>query len=334
MNDLIIVKLNKCKALLAECHSPGDAKKIADLAEAARVYAKRVNAGIEVVNKAAEYKIRAERRLGEILQGTERNKGGRPEITGSTEELVIDELPTLNDIGITKKLSSRAQRVAGIPEEIFEDKLKEVKKEGRELNTTTFLNLAYREIKHSDLQDIPLPTNKYRVIYADPPWQYSNSGPIGDTDHYGRIERHYSSMSIKELCDMPIKELIDDNAVLFLWVTSPMLEECFDIIKAWGFKYKTSFIWDKIKHNFGHYNSVRHEFLLVATRGSCTPDSRELHDSVVSIEKSNKHSEKPAYFREMIEHMYKGKRIELFARGEIIGSAWDIWGNESGRTER
>jgi len=86
-------------------------------------------------------------------------------------------------------------------------------------------------------------------------------------------------------------------------------------------------VWDKIKHNFGHYNSVRHEFLLVCTRGSCTPDAKKLFDSVLTIERSGKHSEKPQEFREIIETLYThGKRIELFARAAADG--WESYGNE------
>ena len=175
----------------------------------------------------------------------------------------------------------------------------------------------------------PLPTDKYRILYADPPWQYGNAGIIGPTDNYGHAHRHYPSKSINALCEMgtEIKALTEDNAVLFLWVTSPMLEDGFKIIKAWGFQYKTSFVWDKIKHNYGHYNSVRHELLLVCTKGSCTPDHAKLYDSVQSIERSSKHSEKPEEFRNIIDDIYpNGKRIELFGRKEVKG--WEVWGNE------
>lgn len=170
---------------------------------------------------------------------------------------------------------------------------------------------------------------KYRIWYADPPWEYGNSGIINDSDSYGRAERHYPTMSIRELCDMgkDIRRACEDNAVLFLWVTSPLLEESFPVIKAWGFQYKTSFVWDKIGHNFGHYNSVRHEFLLVCTRGSCTPDNKRLYDSVVSIQKTDRHSEKPEEFRAIIDDLYaNGNKIELFARSKVDG--WHHWGNE------
>lgn len=189
---------------------------------------------------------------------------------------------------------------------------------------------AKRElVKRQKKEAQPLPSNKYRVVYADPPWKYGNDGIIGETDHYGHTGRHYPSMTISELCEMgpKVKEMTERNAVLFLWVTSPLLEECFPVIRAWGFKYKTSFVWDKIKHNYGHYNSVRHELLLICTRGSCTPDNVQLFDSVQNIERSDTHSEKPEEFRAIIDTIYThGKRIELFARKEIEG--WDYWGNE------
>ena len=196
---------------------------------------------------------------------------------------------------------------------------------------------AKREIVKQERAEVPpLPTaGKYRVIYADPPWKYGNDGIIGDTDHYGHVGRHYPSMTIDELCELPIRDLAENDAVLFLWVTSPLLEDAFSLIKAWGFKYKTSFVWDKVGHNFGHYNSVRHELLLVCTRGSCTPDNLHLYDSVQSIPKSDIHSEKPEQFREIIDSLYTlGNKIELFARVAIDG--WEAWGNEqlSGISDR
>lgn len=193
------------------------------------------------------------------------------------------------------------------------------------------VNAAHKEMRArkrvEELEKIPpLPSDKYRVIYADPPWKYNDSG----LDDYGHAERHYNTMSIQELVELgpTAKGLSEADAVLWLWVTSPLLEDAFKIIKAWGFKYKTSFVWDKEKHNFGHYNSVRHELLLIATRGSCTPDVRKLFDSVQTIPRSDKHSEKPEEFREIIDTIYPhGKRIELFARKKADG--WDIWGDKN-----
>ncbi len=187
---------------------------------------------------------------------------------------------------------------------------------------------ARREFnKRGMQQEVPIITGKYRIFYADPPWQYGNAGQ----DEYGHAERHYPTMSIKELCEMgeQIQGVSENDSVLFLWVTSPMLEVAFEVIRAWGFKYKTSFVWDKIKHNFGHYNSVRHELLLVCTRGSCTPDLDKKFDSVVSIERNDEHSEKPEEFRAIIDTLYThGERIELFSRNNGVKD-WKVWGNQT-----
>lgn len=197
------------------------------------------------------------------------------------------------------------------------------------LNKAVNEDLSVRELKAEirkadiEFKAAELPKDKYRVVYADPPWNYGDKRDGRTTG----AEDHYPTMTIQELCNMPISSITTDNAVMFLWVTSPLLNECFDVIEAWGFDYKTSFVWDKIKHNMGHYNSVRHEFLLVCTRGSCVPDNIQLFDSVQSIERSDTHSEKPEAFREIIDTLYKhGKKIELFARRKAEG--WDLYGNE------
>lgn len=169
------------------------------------------------------------------------------------------------------------------------------------------------------------PKGKFRVFYADPPWEYSDrrTGLRG----YTGAEDHYPTMRLDELCTMKVADLAEDDAVLFLWTTSPMLEDAFKVIRAWGFEYKSSFIWDKVRHNFGHYNSVRHEFLLVNTRGSCMPDSKKLVDSVQVVERTAKHSQKPKEFRAIIEKLYqRGRKLELFARQDVQG--WTTYGNE------
>lgn len=169
----------------------------------------------------------------------------------------------------------------------------------------------------------------YRIIYADPPWKYVG---LNQADEYGHAERHYDCLDDEQLKKYKVggkrlvKDITDKNAVLFLWVTSPLLERCFALIDAWGFEYKSSFVWDKVKHNMGFYNSVRHELLLVCTKGSCKPDVPKLVDSVQSIERT-KHSKKPDEFRKIIEGLYDhGRKLELFCRDPKEG--WDVDGNE------
>lgn len=178
------------------------------------------------------------------------------------------------------------------------------------------------EIKSKAVQEI---SDKYRVIYADPPWQYNDKQNI---EGLGGAEKHYPTASLDDICAIPVKDWTEENAVLFLWTTSPLLEDTFKVISSWGFKYKTSFVWDKVRHNMGHYNSVRHELLLVCTNGSCTPDNRKLFDSVQEIEKTERHSQKPEEFRNIIDTLYThGKKLEMFSRTNVEG--WEHWGLEA-----
>lgn len=192
---------------------------------------------------------------------------------------------------------------------------------GKATVNQVYVQLRREEVKEQ-IKKTEWPTGKYRVIYADPPWQYSNSMPAAFVEQAD----HYPLMDIPAICALPVKAIALDDAVLFLWVTSPILEDAFLVINAWGFKYKTSFVWDKIKHNMGHYNSVRHELLLIAVRGSCPPDESKLYDSVQSVERTE-HSTKPDLFREIIDTLYPyGPRIELFARKKTEN--WDVYGNQ------
>lgn len=212
--------------------------------------------------------------------------------------------------------------------QVFQDIRKQEKIIAIEKKKDEYFDKIQKVVSNDNKIDIFTTKNKYRVIYADPAWSYNDKCEGGGVQSGGVEVRHYDTMSTKDICLLPVSNIIENNAVLFLWVTSPLLPDGLQVIKAWGFEYKTSFVWDKIKHNMGHYNSVRHEFLLVATKGSCTPDNNKLYDSVQSIEKSGKHSEKPKEFINIIDDLYTwGDRIELFCR-ENNNKKWYIWGNE------
>ena len=168
---------------------------------------------------------------------------------------------------------------------------------------------------------------KFAVIYADPPWQY-NSGDQHSTEEQDTVlGDHYPSMTLADICALPQAKLAATDCVLFLWCTSPTLEESFEVLNAWGFSYKASMVWDKVAHNVGHYVSVRHELLLIATKGQ-PPKVPKLVDSVY-VEERREHSRKPEYFRNLISELYpEGKRLELFCRGKAA-DGWDAWGDEA-----
>lgn len=198
-----------------------------------------------------------------------------------------------------------------------------------EMNQTGNVSKAFREVKRAAIikRVAAFPSEKFRVIYADPPWKYGSTFATSEDLGGMAAENNYPTMSIDELCALPVCGIVDKDAVLFLWITSPLLFECAPVISAWGFEYKASYIWDKGGGMPGNYNHVRHELLLVCTRGSCLPDIKERPPSIQIIKRTGRHSEKPEHFRQLIDRMYPhGKRIEMFARKKADG--WSAWGNE------
>lgn len=191
---------------------------------------------------------------------------------------------------------------------------------------------AARQVRRESLagRAVALPKGKHRVIYTDPPWQYSDSR--GGLDDYGSTaaETHYPTMSVEQLCALDVKALAADDAVLFCWATFPLLPDALAVVKAWGFTYKTAIVWDKDRSNVGNYHNASAELLLICTRGSGTPETDVRPDQVQHVPHPGRHSAKPEEFREMIDAMYpSGPRIELFRRGEAP-DGWAVWGNEAG----
>lgn len=287
----------------------------------------------EEASYLADALLDAEIRIGELIseipKATPNPKAPSKSNTGE-----ISKTQQVKELGFTQKQSEQFQQLAK-----NKDIVEQVKAEAREnedLPTRTEVlrrirvieNEKGREEKREELKSIELQTGekKYRIIYADPPWMYDKGKAL--SDKYGDVQKHYPPMETQAICGLPIPNLCQDDCVLFLWATAPKLPEALEVIKAWGFQYKTNIVWDKVKHNFGYYFSVRHELLLIGGKGSSVPDLKELYDSVITVERSDKHSEKPAHFRELIDKLYtKGNRVELFARAKTDG--WDVWGNQA-----
>jgi len=173
--------------------------------------------------------------------------------------------------------------------------------------------------------------NKYDIIYADPPWSYKVWSKKGK----GRsAENHYSTMDKKDIQDLPIQNIAKENSVLFLWVIAPCLEEGLELIKEWGFTYKTiAFNWvkrNKISDSWfwglGYYTRANSELCLLATKGKTLKRiSKSVHQVV--DDRIMRHSEKPDTVRKRIVELFGDlPRIELFAREQFKG--WDCWGNE------
>jgi len=164
---------------------------------------------------------------------------------------------------------------------------------------------------------------KYQIIYADPPWSYKNKR-TGGTMQSGAANK-YSTMSVGDICALPVSDISDRNSVLFLWATVPLLPEALEVMKAWGFKYKTMLTWRKIMSlGMGFWFRGQTEHLLLGVRGKVKAFRIQKPNFVQC--KVGRHSQKPQEFRDLIEMASLQPRIELFAREKTDG--WDVWGNE------
>lgn len=209
---------------------------------------------------------------------------------------------------------------------------------------------------------------QYRIIYADPPWWMG--GVVDSADNVGKRTRSapakaqqeavrtlpcggwydadgklhglhtgcpYPQMKTEDICALPIRDIAEKDATLFMWTTTGYLMECNKVIEAWGFKYKHCLVWDKVRHNVSPYSRCNCEYLIVAGRGKSKPDIvRGLPHTVQVFDKgpqngprSLAHSQKPEWFAiDYIDKFWpEGNRIELFARRARPG--WDVWGNEA-----
>lgn len=181
---------------------------------------------------------------------------------------------------------------------------------------------------------------KYRIIYADPAWCYRD----GST-HRGGAKRHYNVMTDEEIKNLPIGEISEDDSILFMWATFPKLQEALEVIKAWGFKYKTiGFVWIKTNKRFnsnqttflpiesldvfwgmGRWTRSNAEICLIATKGKPKRKSSSVHSVIIS--EIQAHSKKPTTTRDLIVKLCGDlPRIELFARDKTEG--WNVFGDE------
>ncbi len=169
----------------------------------------------------------------------------------------------------------------------------------------------------SELVDAEL---KFRTVLADPPWQYSN------TASRAAAENHYQTMTVDQICNEPVSQLVADSAHLHLWTTNAFLEAAFQVIRAWGFEYKSCMVWVKPTIGMGNYYRLSHEFLLFGIRGKL----KFARNDVRSWRQAprTRHSKKPFCFRELIEQVSPGPYLELYGRVEQPNTDWTVYGNQ------
>lgn len=177
----------------------------------------------------------------------------------------------------------------------------------------------------------PPRAGQYRVVYADPPWSFATYSKKGK----GRSpDAHYDVMDLAGIKALPVARWAADDAILLMWATDPLLDRAFEVIEAWGFRFKTvGFYWAKLNKGgqgfftgMGFWTRANPEQCLLATRGK--PKRRHADVPRLLVSPRREHSRKPDEMYERIERLAEGPYLEMFARGSRPG--WDSWGSQAG----
>lgn len=227
--------------------------------------------------------------------------------------------------GISRPTLTKAQAVvhaARAEPERFSPLVEEMDRTGR-------VNGVFKKLRTAQTAEAiraepaPLPTGPFRVIVADPPWQYDARAQ--DAGH--RAANPYPSMSIDAICAMPVAPLGMDDSVLWLWTTNAHLPESFRVVDAWGYRYKTLLTWVKSQMGMGDWLRGKTEHCLMCVRGR--PTVQLTNQTTCLVAPSAEHSAKPIEFYAMIDALCPGSKLEMFARSEREG--YQRWGAEAPR---
>lgn len=277
----------------------------------------------------AEVVLDAEVKLGQLIAAMPTKQGARTdiELMDNSVDKSQSKKAALETIGFNQKQAERLETLAKHPDIVAQAKVET--REQNDIVSRSFvlekIKAKEREQKQAEVAQVvtprAIPTGKYEVIYADPPWRYDFSETkVRD------IENQYPTMDLESIKALKIPS--SDNSVLFLWATAPKLPEAFEVMEAWGFSYKTCSVWDKEKIGMGYWFRGQHELLLVGTKGQVSPPPPQARESSVYRESRGEHSAKPKRYYEMIESMFPGKAyLELFARSKHSDD-WEVWGNQ------
>ena len=247
-------------------------------------------------------------------------------------------MPTLASQGIDKNLAKQGRVLGALSNDQFESAVasardavtRAVKTMVRGLDIVQVRKESY-EPPGGTVADLRVVAGqRFNVIYyADPPWPFEVYSAKGKQRS---AERHYDTMSLDKIKALPIADLAADDCALFLWVVNPQLHGALDVIRSWGFQYKTvAFTWvkqnrggDGLFMGLGYWTRANAESCLLATRGSPSRLAKDVRQIVMAP--VAEHSRKPDEVRTRIERLVPGPYLELFARRPIAG--WTSWGNE------
>lgn len=275
--------------------------------------------GIEVEKVLAEAARERQGARNDIVQKFEQSSTGRAAeqaaaIVGTNRQYISD----------AKRIAQRApdllEAVRSGEATITEAK-RQIKERERE---------AVRAVNRALIEETPTPalaepSRRYQAIVLDPPWDW---GDEGDEDQFGRARPTYGTMKFDEIADLPVDELAEDNAHIYLWITNRSLPKGFRLLDEWGFRYVTTLTWGKPHFGMGNYFRGQTEHVLFGVRGSLPLLRRDV-GTLLLAKRGERHSSKPAEFYGLVETCSPGPWLEMFARNERPG--WASWGAEVNR---
>ena len=333
-----LAKLTAAERALAKATTLPAVQKIRAQAAGMAEFAKKAK-DRRALGLAAEVLRRAERRLGEILEGM-RKAGTRAKVGKPKKGSPGTHIKTLSDQGVHKKLADRARKFAAMPEGKFEASVARTVRlalallEGERAALASAREEQHREKKakrqarERELAGkvLALPTKKYGVILADPEWKFEFYNQETGAD--ASAENHFSVSELEAIKQRDVASIAADDSALFLWATVPMLPQALEVMAAWGFKYVSNIAWDKVRPGQGYWVRNQHELLLIGRRGKIPAPAQGEQPASVIRELKRKHSQKPEASYRMIEKMFPTlPRVELNARSRRRG--WDAWGFEA-----
>jgi N6-adenosine-specific RNA methylase IME4 len=334
-----LIKYDRACRAIAEAKLADEVKDIRDRAIAIKAYAKQAkNKSLEA--DAFEIRIRAERRLGEMMAEQPKAKGAIEPGTNRGTTWVAEKPASLASAGIDKNLAHRARTLAAMSGNDFTVFVDEGREQVQRSVERAVMATEARKAKHqaiAEKADLTLAClGPFPLIYADPPWKWGHFGEQDKENEAGKgrtPDRHYPTLTYDEIKDFtlagkPVSEAAHKDATLFLWCTSANIEFALGVMRAWGFEYKAHAVWVKDKLGLGFVFRNKHEVLLYGTRGNM-PAPQYQPPSVFEYPRGE-HSAKPPEIREIIERMYPDfsarNRLELFARDKAKN--WTSYGFE------
>ena len=327
-----LVQLGAIEQALIKAKNVNEVINLRDRAEAARQCFKLAKYGLEMQNEAAEVKLRAERRAGEMLAEMDKAPAGRPSRNPLHD--ARDLPPTYDELGIEYTQAHRWQLEANVPQDEFEQHIAEKKAAGEELTSASLIRLAKKIIQQAEREETQANTllpigadKKYHAIVIDPPW------PVQKIVREVRPNQDcfaYRTMTLDEIAKLPVADLADDEGChVYLWVTQKYLPAGLVLFEQWGIKYQCAMTWVKPTGMTPFSWMYNTEHVLFGQIGSLKLAKMGLK---LSFEAPvTKHSEKPEVFYERVRQASPNPRLDMFARK--VRDGFDVWGDEASNSE-